>query len=137
MNFSLVPAQTMDVKFHTTPSNLNVSCEATGLFPRPKLKLYRIIPKERTPSIVKDVFTSTLNSRDTYNTSLYKSFEHEELSARNFGVRVRRRNSGNKLPEKEKSSLLCRYVTSKYIYSYLDDDSKRNELQFCNGFSHH
>ncbi|GIY03531.1 hypothetical protein CDAR_415501 [Caerostris darwini] len=70
----------MDVKFHTTPNNFNVSCEATGLFPRPKLKLYRLIPKERTPSIVKDVYTSTLNSRDTYNTSLYKSFEHEELS---------------------------------------------------------
>ncbi|KAF8792463.1 uncharacterized protein LOC129969315 isoform X2 [Argiope bruennichi] len=75
-----VPAQTMDVKFHTTPNKLNVSCEATGLFPRPKLKLYRLLPKERTPAIVKDVSISTSNLRDTYNTSLYKTFEHEELN---------------------------------------------------------
>ncbi|GFY45921.1 ig-like domain-containing protein [Trichonephila inaurata madagascariensis] len=75
-----VPAQTMDVKYHTTSTNLNVSCEATGLFPRPKLKLYRILPKEKTPAIVKDVSTSIWNSRDTYNTSLYRSFEYDELS---------------------------------------------------------
>ncbi|CAL1262422.1 unnamed protein product [Larinioides sclopetarius] len=75
-----VPAQTMDVKFDTTPNKLNVSCEATGLFPRPKLKLYRLLLKERTPAIVKDASIAISNSRDTYNTSLYKTFEHDELS---------------------------------------------------------
>ncbi|XP_015920038.1 uncharacterized protein [Parasteatoda tepidariorum] len=74
-----VPAQTMDVKFQRNSNYLNVSCEATGLYPRPKINLYRILPKERTPSVVKDAQTFIANSKDTYNTTLYKSFDHQEL----------------------------------------------------------
>lgn len=70
----------MDVTFHTTPNLLNVSCEATGLFPRPKLRLYRLIPSQRMPAIVKDVLTSTSNSKDAYNATVHRSFGLEELS---------------------------------------------------------
>ncbi|XP_054724720.1 uncharacterized protein LOC129234671 isoform X2 [Uloborus diversus] len=73
-----VPAQTMDVKYHTSPQHLNVSCEATGLFPKPKLHLYRLV--QRTPTFVKDAHLSTTNSKDVYNASLFRNFENEELS---------------------------------------------------------
>ncbi|XP_035208727.1 uncharacterized protein LOC118183330 [Stegodyphus dumicola] len=76
-----VPAQTVDVKYHSTSSHLNVSCEAKGLFPRPKLQLYRILSMDRSPAVVKDVQTSTTNSKDLYNAYLHRNFEHKELSS--------------------------------------------------------
>ncbi|KAG8201663.1 hypothetical protein JTE90_012729 [Oedothorax gibbosus] len=71
-----VPARTLDMKFHTSHNLLNVSCEATGLFPRPKLDLYRLVPSQRTPSIVQDVQTSTSKDDEhAYNMTLQKSFD--------------------------------------------------------------
>lgn len=78
--FSVVPPGTLDVKYEASPQHMNVTCEATGVFPRPKIELYKIVYHQRSPSIIRDVLISTSNSEYSYNTSLYKHFELEELN---------------------------------------------------------
>ncbi|XP_067137941.1 uncharacterized protein [Centruroides vittatus] len=75
-----VPAKHMELTYSRTVKSINVSCQASGMFPKPKLLLYKMPPYLSSPAVVQDVRTAVSMDNVTYDVQLHRSFGYTELS---------------------------------------------------------
>ncbi|XP_068231911.1 uncharacterized protein [Palaemon carinicauda] len=74
-----VPATSMNVSYHkTTPSTVNVTCDAHGLYPKPLLRLYEGATKQ-SRSLVTEVHEEVIEAEDAFSVYLQAQMEERVL----------------------------------------------------------
>ncbi|XP_066942743.1 uncharacterized protein [Macrobrachium rosenbergii] len=73
------PATSMNVSYHkTTPSTVNITCDAHGIYPKPVLRLYEgATPQSR--SLVKDAREEMVEAEDGFSVYLQAQLEDRVL----------------------------------------------------------
>ncbi|XP_068231933.1 uncharacterized protein [Palaemon carinicauda] len=73
------PATSMNVSYHkTTPSTVNVTCDAHGMYPKPLLRLYEGATKQ-SRSLVKEAHEEVIEAEDGFSVYLQAQMEDRVL----------------------------------------------------------